>query len=288
MPRSMNESSFSRSRPGKHGVLTRGLVAALAVVAGAGVPGCGGPGSAGAGGCHYEAWQGRCRLVGVRTARMIDRFPKAFVVVEATYEPVTAGGVFAPPSFRTETFAPAESEMDLKGHLQASAEVDCSVQSPVGDPCAPKMQASVPEFVPQATQAATGPVGCGKIEHSAGTVPVPSNVSLPGPFQFDDGSSGTTPDVLRVADEAARIILQNPRIECVAIKGQSAPGESFSLANDRAQAVRHLLESRGIEHTRVTVFESSAPSYTASPDDQPVPAEHRRVHLAVVVYGGGP
>jgi hypothetical protein len=90
-----------------------------------------------------------------------------------------------------------------------------------------------------------------------------------------------------MADEASRAILQNPRIECVAIRGMSAPGEPFSLANDRAQAVRHLLETRGVEHGRVTVFEATAPSYTAAPEDQPVLSEHRRVHLSVVVYGEG-
>ena len=47
-------------------------------------------------------------------------------------------------------------------------------------------------------------------------------------------------------------------------------------------------EARGIDKTRVIVFEATAPTYTASPDDQPVLSEHRRVHLAVVVYGGAP
>jgi outer membrane protein OmpA-like peptidoglycan-associated protein len=244
-------------------------------------------GGASGGGCHYESWQGRCKLMGVRTARVVERFPKSYVVIESTYEPATANGIFAPPPFRKETLAPAEFELDLTNHLRQFAEVDCSVQNPVGDPCSPKMQASVPEFIPPATAAAGAPAGCAKIEHSGGTTPVPPTLSLPGPFQFAASSAETSPDVQHLADEAARAILQNPRIECVAIKGQSAPGEPFSLANDRAQAVRRLLESRGIEHSRVTIFESSAPSYTASPDDQPVLSEHRRVHLSVVVYGGG-
>ncbi|HEX7668315.1 MAG TPA: hypothetical protein VF395_01970 [Polyangiaceae bacterium] len=248
---------------------------------------CSGSGGSSGGGCHYESWQGRCKLMGVRTARVVERFPKSYVVVESTYEPATANGIFAPPPFRKETLTPAEFELDLTNHVRQFAEVDCSVQNPVGDPCSPKMQAAVPEFIPPAAAAAGGAVGCGKIEHSGGTAPVPPTLSLPGPFQFGASTAETTPDVQQLADEAARAILQNPRIECVAIKGQSAPGEPFSLANDRAQAVRRLLESRGIEHSRVTIFESSAPSYTASPDDQPVLSEHRRVHLSIVVYGGG-
>jgi outer membrane protein OmpA-like peptidoglycan-associated protein len=267
-----------------HGLPKRGL-AVLVFATSLGGVSCGGPGSSG-GGCHYESWQGRCKLQGVRTSRIVERFPKSYVVIESTYEPTSSSGVFAPPPFRKETLTPAEFELDLTNHLKQFAEVDCAVDSPVGDPCAPKMHAAVPEFVPAATTAATGPVGCGKIEHSGGTVEVPSTVSLPGPFQFGDGTAEATPEVRALADEAARAILQNSRIECVAIKGQSAPGEPFSLANDRAQAVRRLLESRGVDHTKVTIFESSAPTYTASPDDQPVLAEHRRVHLAVVVYGG--
>jgi hypothetical protein len=250
---------------------------------------CSGSGGSAGGGCHYESWQGRCKLVGVRTARVVERFPKSYVVVESTYEPATSNGAFAPPPFRKETLAPAEFELDATQHLRQFAEVECSVQNPVGDPCSPKMVASVPEFVPPVAEAASnGPVGCAKIEHSGGTAPVPAGKSLPGPFQFDASSAEATPAVKNLADEAVRAILQDPSIECVAIKGQSAPGEPFSLANDRAQAVRRLLESRGIEHTRVTIFESSAPSYTASPDDQPVLAEHRRVHLSIVVYAAKP
>ena len=283
MPANMSEQQIVRPRTAWPLVATA-LVVGTAVALGA--VACGGP-SGSSGGCHYEAWQGRCKLTGVRTARVVERFPKSYVVVESTYEPESTEGAFSPPPFRTETLAPAENELDLTNHLRGFSEVDCSAQSPLGDPCAPKMQASVPPFVPSAVQAATGPVGCGKIEHSEGTAAVPSNVSLPGPFQFDESSAEPNPDVLKLADEAAQTILRNARIECVAIRGMSAPGEPFSLANDRAQAVRHLLETRGIEHNRVTIFEASAPTYTASPDDQPVLAEHRRVHLAVVVYGGG-
>jgi outer membrane protein OmpA-like peptidoglycan-associated protein len=129
-------------------------------------------------------------------------------------------------------------------------------------------------------------VGCAKIERAGDAPTVPSPVTLPGPFQFDANSSGENPDIDQLADKAAQLIIKNPHIECVAIKGQSAPGEPFTLANERAQTIRHLLEVRGIDRTRVIVFEATAPTYTAAPDDQPVLAEHRRVHLAVVVYSG--
>jgi outer membrane protein OmpA-like peptidoglycan-associated protein len=267
----------------EHFLLARG--AALSVLAMAlGGASCGG--SAASGGCHYESWQGRCKLQGVRTSRIVERFPKSYVVIESTYEPASSSGVFSPPPFRKETLAPAEFEFELTNHLKQFAEVDCAVDNPVGDPCAPKMHTAIPEFVPGAAAAATGPVGCAKIEHSGGTAPVPSTATLPGPFQFGDGTAEATPEVRTMADEAARAILQNARIECVAIRGQSAPGEPFSLANDRAQAVRRLLESRGVDHSKVTIFEATAPTHTASPDDQPVLAEYRRVHLSVVVYAG--
>src|SRR5689334_22163051 len=114
------------------------VVAAFAVAGWFALAGCGGP-SASASGCHYETWQGRCQLQGVRTSRVVERFPKSYVVVEATYEPMSTPGTFSPPPFRKETLAPAESEMDLTNHLKQYADVACAVQNPIGDPCAPKM-----------------------------------------------------------------------------------------------------------------------------------------------------
>jgi outer membrane protein OmpA-like peptidoglycan-associated protein len=242
------------------------------------------------GGCHYESWQGKCRLTSVRTARTIERFPTSFVVLEATYEPQSTEGTFSPPPFKRELTAPAASEADLTNHLKRYELIDCAVQQPAGDACAPAMVAQIPEFL-AAASGPTGPVGCAKIEQS-GNAPVPSTATLPGPFQFEAESSMSTPDIEKMADDAARLILQNPKYECIAVKGKTAPGEPFTLANDRAQLVRKLLEARGVDHTRITVFEATAPTYTANPnDDQPVASEQRRVHLAVVVYdgqGGGP
>lgn len=246
---------------------------------------CGGPQSGG--GCHYENWSGTCELRGVQTEKIVERFPQSFVVVAATYEPVSKGQ-FSPPPFTKRVMAPAQFEADLTGFLRKQQSVQCSVDNPVGDPCAPKMMAAVQEYVPPSTAAVpTGPQGCAKIEHSSGAPPVPSTATLPGPFQFEASSSSETDAVRRMADQAAQAIQKNPRFECVAIRGMSAPGEPFTLANERAQTVKHLLLARGIDPSRVTIFEPTAPTYTASPDDQPVMAEHRRVHLAVVVYGDG-
>ena len=240
------------------------------------------------GGCHYESWRGTCALRGVRTAKIIERFPQSFVAVEATYEPVSHAGEFSPPPFRKEVLAPAVDEADLTAFLKRQDTVDCAVDNPVGDPCAPKMVASIQQYIPPSTPVvSTGPVGCAKIERGNNT-PVPTSATLPGPFQFDANSSLVTPAIRALADDAVRVIRQHPQYECVAIQGKSAPGEPFTLANERAQAVKKLLEERGIEKTRVIVFEATAPTYTASPDDQPVLSEHRRVHLAVVVYGGAP
>jgi outer membrane protein OmpA-like peptidoglycan-associated protein len=252
------------------------LAALLSVVS------CGGPGSGG-GGCHYGEWQGKCALTNVHTARRIERFPTSFVVLEATYEPQSREGVFSPPPFRREITVPAQQEGDLTNHLRTNAVIDCAVQMPMGDACAPTMIASIPPFVPVGG-VATGPVGCAKIEQS-GNAPVPSNLTMPGPFQFEENDATASPDADKLADAVAAYMKNNPHIECVAIKGKSAPGEQFTLANERAQLVRRLVEARGIDHTRVTVFEATAPTYTASPtDDAPVLPEHRRVYLSVVVY----
>jgi len=264
-------------------MVLRGAVLALAV--GGWLAGCGGPSASSASGCRFDAWEGQCDLKDVRTVRVVERFPKSYVIVEALYEPKARPEEFAPPPFRKQLMTPAEYEQDLMAHVRAYPSVHCVVQGPIGDPCAPTMEAAVPEFVPKTGLATTVAEGCAKIERSGGSATLPASpVQLPGPFQFGEGSASETPDIQALADDAARAISKDPRIECVAIRGMSAPGEPFSLANDRAQAVRRLLEARGIPHTRVTVFEGTAPTYTASPDDQPVLSEHRRVHLSVVVY----
>jgi outer membrane protein OmpA-like peptidoglycan-associated protein len=243
---------------------------------------CSGSKSSEGAGCHYETWHGQCALQGVHTIRTIERFPTSYVVIETMFEPRQVEGAFSPPPFRKQDLISAEYEVAFTEHVKQSPVVDCSVGTPVGDPCAPTMVANAPEFLPPNAGPA-GPVGCAKIEQSSGAT-VPPSVKLPGPFQFEQGSSVETPEVVQLVAEAARQMKQDPRIECVAIKGMSAPGEPFTLANERAQAVRKLLEARGIDHARVTVFEAVAPAYTASPDDQPVLSEHRRVHLSVVVY----
>lgn len=266
-------------------VLARGvglsMFAALAVVTA-----CGGAQHGAGGGCNYGTWQGKCRLVSLRTARTIERFPRSFIVLEAAYEPQMTEGVLSPPGFKREFTVAAGNEGDLEAHLRRYETVDCQIPPPATDSCSPPMAANIPTFLPRAAGSApTGPAGCAKIERS-GNAPIPSNAVLPGPFQFEEMGATATPQLEQMADEAARRILSDPKIECVAIKGKNAPGEPFMLANDRAQLVKRLLEQRGIDRTRVTVFEATAPSHTANPnEDQPVLAEHRRVYLSVVVYG---
>lgn len=265
--------------------LARGLgLAALTLV----VPlsSCSGAQQGAGRGCNYGAWQGKCRMVSVRMARTVERFPTSFVVLDARYEPQMTEGVLSPPGFNREFTTVMGSEGDLANHLKANELVDCRIEPPASDSCSPNMVANVPTFLPRTVAAGPGgPVGCAKIERS-GNAPIPPTAVLPGPFQFEEQAATPSPDLERVADEAARKILSDPKIECVAVKGKNAPGEPFMLANDRAQLVKRLLEQRGIDKTRVTVFEATAPSYTANPnEDQPAPAEQRRVYLSVVVYG---
>jgi hypothetical protein len=247
---------------------------------------CSGAQTANGHGCNYGAWQGKCRLSTLRTARTVERFPTSFVVLEATYEPQMTEGVLSPPGFTREFTTTLGNETELENHLKANELVDCQIQPPATDSCAPPMVGNVPPYVPKtAATGPTGPVGCAKIERS-GNAPIPPTAVLPGPFQFQDQASTSNSEVEKVADEAARKILADPKIECVAVKGKNAPGELFTLANERAQLVKRLLEQRGVDRTRVTVFEATAPAYTANPnDEQPAAVEQRRVYLSVVVYG---
>lgn len=216
---------------------------------------------------------------------MIERPPQSFIVVQATYEPRGNPGEFVPPPFRKESFAAAAYERQLTEHLATYRTVQCSVLEPGSDPCAPKMTANVPDFLPPVAEAASGPQGCAKIEHTDSASLASAPITLPGPFQFEAGTAEISSDARQIADQAAAKILADPRIECVAIKGKTAAGEDFALANERSQAVKRLLESHGIGHARLTVFEATAPTYTAAPaEDQPVASEQRRVWLTVVLY----
>ena len=112
--------------------------------------------------------------------------------------------------------------------------------------------------------------------------------TLPGPFQFETGSADLSPEARQIAAQASQRILADPRIECVAIKGKTAPGEDFALANERSQAIKRILMSGGIDRTRLTVFEATAPTFSAAPtEEHPVPNEQRRVHLTIVIYKTG-
>src|SRR5262249_29172826 len=130
-------------------------------------------------GCNYGAWQGQCRLVSVRTARTIERFPRSFVVLEASYEPIMTEGVLSPPGFKREFTAAAGTEGELENHLKQNGVVQCQIQPPASDSCAPTMLASIPTFIPNGVAGGpTGPVGCAKIERS-GNAPIPPNAVLP-------------------------------------------------------------------------------------------------------------
>lgn len=239
-------------------------------------------------GCHYQGWQGQCKLTDVRTTRTIERFPKSYVVVEAAYDPQMAEGRFSPPTFRKDVLAPAEDEQDATDYLRKYPTVPCSVLEPEGDPCAPKMIADIPEYVPPAVApVAAGPVGCAKIESQDSSQIAPAPITLPGPFQFDENSANASDDVRNIVNQAASLVKADPKIECVAIRAKTSPGESFSLANERAQLIKNLMQSAGIDHTRLIVFEATAPSFTAAPEDQPPPQESRRVYITVVVYDKG-
>lgn len=269
------------ARSSTSGLLVLGAAALLSA--------CGGSKNAG-NDCHYESWLGKCRLMGVRTTRIIERFPQSFVVVEAAYEPLSTERGPTPPTFSRSATALADHEQALTAHFEQYPQVECAVDDPAGQPCSPHMHVALPEFLPPTASAApVATEGCARIERSGIAPPPPEVGKMPGPFQFAADSAGESPDILQIADLAAQAIRKDRRIECVAIKAKTAPGEAFTLANERAQLVRKLLETRGVEHARLTVFEATAPTRTAAPDaDQPSPDEERRVHLTIVVYGAPP
>jgi outer membrane protein OmpA-like peptidoglycan-associated protein len=224
---------------------------ALGVLAAA----CGGPSERHCGG--ESAWDGTCVLRGVNKLRQAE-FPVPHVVIEALYEPQQSPSSpnFTPPAIRQEFKVMASQELELRAWLEKNASASCHMDAPPPGSCDPgQMRVDVPTFAATGQTPANEVHGCAQIESQATQDKLSElgkNASpMPEVMNFGENSAEATPEVQQAVTAVAQRIKSNPGIECVAVVGQISPGEPAALAGARASTVRHLLETAGVEPSRL-------------------------------------
>ena len=215
-----------------------------------------------------------------------------YVVYEAIYTPQPNAQYpqFTPADVRIRFGARAVHEFALIDHLKPQQVVACrAATEPVT--CLPQdVTADVVPFDPERVAPVATPqiVGCAAID-SASQQDRLSRTRTEGSaiserFTFGEGSSALSPDASDTARAVAKRMADDPSLECVGVVGQTTPGESISLAEARARAVKQLLLSLGVDSRRLSTIAANAPVYgAASKPESAVDPANRRVSLSVLL-----
>src|SRR4051812_29135688 len=242
--------------------------------------------------CPSEAWVGRCKLVDLRKVEERE-LPLPWIVYEATYSPQanTEYPNFLPSEARLRFGTPARNEFALVGHVKQQAEVSCHA-APIAGSCLPgEVMADVAPFNPdQAQEAAAAPTrvtGCAAIDAASEQDRLSKSraesTAISERFSFGEGSSALAPGSTSDATALAKRMNDDPSLECVGLVGQSSPGESPSLAEARARAVKRLLVSLGVDSSRLQTLSATASVYGGSGASVVPAAEQRRVSVSVLL-----
>ncbi len=248
---------------------------------------CGGPSEVH---CAAEsAWSGTCTLKSLTKLREVE-FPVPHAVYEALYEPQQnpSSPGFTPPAVRQELKVMSSQELELQAYLDKNKTVECHMQAPPPGACQPgPVQLALPAFEPTGATPASQVKGCAQIESQATQDRVAqlsqNTTPIPEVFSFDESSAELGPASQQSAAAVAARLGQSPGIECVAIVGQISPGEAPALANDRARAVKKILEAAGVDPSRlmtITVTQQVYGTGTAGPVADPT---KRRATLKVIL-----
>jgi outer membrane protein OmpA-like peptidoglycan-associated protein len=237
--------------------------------------------------CPSEAWVGKCTLSDLRKVEERE-MPIPWVVYEATYSPQANAEYpnFMPPETRLRFGAQAKNEYALVDHLKPQALVSCHAASTPGS-CLPRdLVADVAPFDPDEAEAAPPPrvTGCAAIDAASEQDRLAKTrgetTAISERFSFGEGSTALAPEATTDATAIAKRMADDPSLECVGLVGQASPGESPSLAEARARAVKRLLVSLGVDSTRLQAIGATASVYGAAS----VPtAEQRRVSVSVLL-----
>lgn len=250
-----------------------------------------------AGECAPERWEGECQLASV--TKVEDKeFPVPHVVMEAVYRPIENPRfpTYTPGALAERTLVKAEFELPLYDYLEAHPRVACAAQAPAGGACvAPKVIIALAPFNPQ-TAASANPAppvtGCAQIEATASQDAVRQGQSartvVSQRVTFAESSSELPPDANALTGQVAELLRAQPSIECLGIVGQIASGESPALAEQRAKAVRDLLEAHGVPRTRLLIIGATAKVFgQGSRPGEADPAD-RRVSFSVLLERAPP
>ena len=276
---------LTRSAVRARGTWSLGFVAALAVAASAGCA------ASTRKPCPSEAWVGKCTL---RSLTKVEEheLPLPWIVYEAIYEPQANAEYphFMPTEARPRFGTQARNEFALVGHVKQQAAVTCHAE-PIPDSCLPgQLVVDVAPFDAGRAEAAAAPTrvtGCAAIDapseqdrlaKSRGEATVISER-----FSFGEGSTALSPEATSDATAIAKRMAEDASLECVGLVGQASPGESPSLAEGRARAVKRLLVSLGVDSTRLQTIGATSNVYGAASASQVPSAELRRVSVSVLL-----
>jgi outer membrane protein OmpA-like peptidoglycan-associated protein len=220
--------------------------------------------------------------------------PMPWVVYEGVYTPQNNAQYpqFAPPEVRLRFGAPAASEQALKAQLSAQAAVPCHAPMTQGACMPGAVVADVLPFDPAraTTSAATHVTGCAAIEAASEqdrlNQSYEPSTAIPERFVFDEGSATPGPGAKDTASALAKRLTADQSLECVGVVGQISGGESASLAEGRARAIKALLESLGVDKGRLMTIAVTAKVFGPSSNPQPPDPSNRRVSLKVLLGAG--
>jgi hypothetical protein len=183
-------------------------------------------------------------------------------------------------------------EANLREHLDKFPKVACSVSAPPPGECTQgESKVDVPSFKPP--QESYGfedksSAGCAQIEDAAARDQLPeigrdSGSLFQEHFYFEPGSAELSAESLALAGRDADSLKQDPRLECVAVVGQAAPGEASTLAGERARAVRQALVDLGVDRRRLMAITATVSVYGDDTERLLEARKLRRVMLRTIL-----
>jgi outer membrane protein OmpA-like peptidoglycan-associated protein len=220
--------------------------------------------------------------------------PLPWVVYEAVYTPQNnaSSPQFSPAEVRLRFGAPAASELALKNQLNEQAAVPCHAPVTPGTCLPGTVVAEVQPFDPAraATPAPVRVTGCAAIDAASEqdrlNQSYEPNQTIPERFTFSEGSAGLTPESTSTASAVAKRLASDANIECVGVVGQISAGEPAALAEARARAVKTVLESLGVDKSRLMTIALTSRVYGPASNPLPPDPATRRVSFTVLLGPG--
>ncbi|HWO19595.1 MAG TPA: OmpA family protein [Kofleriaceae bacterium] len=136
------------------------------------------------------------------------------------------------------------------------------------------------DYVPERCRDPEGHAG--KSCRSRRIITTTTEIEILEPIAFVDNTAEPTPGSFRTIESVARVLLDNPSIQVIEVRGHSDsllhPAERADLARKRAEVVAAQLVSRGVASARVTTYGASDSELHYPADD----ARNRRVEFLIL------